>query len=180
MEDREFRPVVVAPTYNNVRTLGDIITRTQALGLPVLVVNDGSTDGTAELLAAWSGQPLTVVTHAVNRGKAAALQTGFAAARQAGYTHAASIDTDGQLDPEQIPALLDAARANPAALVVGCRNDRADDYPARSRVGRRVSNLLVRLESGVRVGDSLCGFRVYPLAFVAAVPCRVGHFGFET
>jgi uncharacterized protein (DUF2062 family) len=170
--------VVIAPTYNNASTLGDILARTARLGLPIIVVNDGSTDGTAELLA--GDRSLTALTHPRNRGKAAALNTGFAAAIDAGFTHAITIDTDGQLDPEEIPALLDAARRHPEALIVGRRKDRIDGYPTRSRMGRRVSNLLVRLESGVRVDDSQCGFRVYPLGLIAAVNCSVGHYGFET
>lgn len=179
------RPVVVAPTYNNAQTLGDILTRIAALHLPIIVVNDGSGDDTAVLL---SGDRLpqevrdllTVLTHPHNRGKAAALNTGFAAASEAGFTHAITIDTDGQLDPEEIPRLLDAARRNPKALIVGRRETQIDGYPTRSRLGRRASNLLVRLESGVRVDDSQCGFRVYPLGLISAVHCHVGHYGFET
>jgi uncharacterized protein (DUF2062 family) len=176
--------VVIAPTYNNVQTLDDILRRIQALRLPIVVVDDGSNDGTPQLLANYiatqSAPSLTVITHPKNRGKAAALTSGFAAAIAAGFTHAVTIDTDGQLDPEEIPALLDAARETPDALIVGRRDERADGYPTRSRLGRRVSNLLVRLESGLRVDDSQCGFRVYPLGLIAAVTCHVGHYGFET
>ena len=178
LQDRALRPVVVAPTYNNAGTLGDILSRIAALGLPIIVVNDGSTDGTEKLLA--GDRSLTVITHPRNRGKAAALNTGFAAAIDTGFTHAITIDTDGQLDPEEIPTLLDAARRHPEALIVGRRKDRIDGYPTRSRMGRRVSNLMVRLESGLHVDDSQCGFRVYPLGLIAAVKCSVGHYGFET
>lgn len=178
-----FRPVVIAPTYNNAKTLRGVLERVHALGLPVIVVNDGATDATAAVLAEWragGGEGARILTHPVNRGKAAALRTGFRAAADRGYTHAATIDTDGQLDPEQIPALLALAEANRHALVVGYRDDSADDYPARSRVGRRVSNLLVLMESGVRVQDSQCGLRVYPLGLVNTVECAAGRFGFET
>ena len=183
MDDLDVRPVVVAPTYNNAGTLGSILARIEAL-LPIIVVNDGSTDDTAALLASSSASArqieARVITHARNCGKAAALRSGFAAAIAAGFTHAVTIDTDGQLDPEEIPRLLEAARREPTALIVGLRDEQAQDYPARSRIGRRVSNLLVRLESGVRVDDSQCGFRVYPLGLIASVRCRVGHYGFET
>ena len=88
--------------------------RVRALDLPLIVVNDGSTDETAAVLAAMSqsDRSIMVLTHPHNRGKAAALATGFAAASQAGYTHAVTIDTDGQLDPEQIPSLLSLARSH--------------------------------------------------------------------
>src|SRR4051794_20824523 len=109
MEDFALRPVVVAPTFNNAGTLGDVVGRCVALGLPAIVVNDGSTDGTEDLLREMAGESVIVVTHARNRGKAAALQTGFAVACERGFTHAVTIDTDAQLDPEEIPALLEAA-----------------------------------------------------------------------
>jgi uncharacterized protein (DUF2062 family) len=180
--DVAFRPVVIAPSYNNERTVRGVLERVVGLGLPVIAVNDGATDGTAAVLAEWAGgrRDVRVVTHEVNRGKGEALRTGFREAAAMGYTHAATIDTDGQLDPEQIPALLVVAAGRPEALVLGYRDDEAADYPRRSRVGRRVSNTFVWMESGVRVRDSQCGFRVYPLGLVDAVRCRAGRYGFET
>jgi glycosyltransferase involved in cell wall biosynthesis len=130
IQDRPVRPVVIAPTYNNVQTLEDILTRIEALGLSILVVNDGSSDGTAQILANHVSDQctssVTVITHPQNRGKAAALTSGFTAAIKAGFTHAVTIDTDGQLDPKEIPALLHAARANPEALIIGRRDDQAE------------------------------------------------------
>lgn len=176
-------PVVVAPSYNNAGTLADVLTRVAAQGLPILLVNDGCTDATEHVFAAWHrAHPradAAMLRHRHNRGKAAALKTGFAAAMQAGYTHALTIDTDGQHDPELIPRLLDAAAREPLAYVLGVRDDRQADYPARSRLGRRLSNLFIRLACGLRVADSQCGMRVYPLALVRAVRCRAGRFGFE-
>jgi uncharacterized protein (DUF2062 family) len=179
-----FNPVVVAPTYNNAGTLAGVLRRLDAQGVPVLVVNDGSTDGTAAVLADWLARPrdhqAEVRTHPRNRGKAMALRTGFAAAAELGYTHALTIDTDGQLAPEQVPDFLAAARANPAALVLGTRDASAADYPGKSKLGRRVSNLLVWMECGRRVSDSQCGLRVYPLATAERLACRSGRYGFET
>src|SRR5439155_26580055 len=180
-EVQAFSPAIVAPTFDNVRTLGDVVARLARLGLAVIVVNDGSTDATAEVLAELSQQlPIQVVTHARNYGKAAALRSGFAVAQAAGHTHAVTIDTDGQLDPADIPALLDAARAAPRALILGTRDETAADYPRRSRTGRRVSNLLERLESGLRISDIQCGVRVYPLGLLKVARCRAGRYGFET
>jgi uncharacterized protein (DUF2062 family) len=180
-EHRSFSPAIVAPTYDNARTVAAIVTRVTELGLHVFVVNDGSTDDTAAVLTELAQNPrVTVLTHEVNRGKAAALLAGFAAAEAAGHTHALTIDTDGQLDPEQIPSLLAIARDEPEAFVIGTRDVTAADYPGRSRLGRRVSNLLVRLESGLKVSDSQCGFRVYPLRMMRDVTCRAGRYGFET
>ena len=183
MRPDTFAPVVVAPTHNNRNTLEDIMARVRAQGLPLIVVNDGSTDDTAAVLASprWNDAPdVSVITHLGNRGKAAALRTAFDAAAAVGFTHAATMDTDGQLEPEQIPKLLSLARAEPRALVIGTRDENTEGYPAKNRLGRRLSNLFVWMESGVRVSDSQCGFRVYPLDFVRSCRCRSGRYGYET
>ena len=175
-----FRPCLVLPTYNNAGTLAGIVDRTLALGLPVYVIDDGSTDATRQALETFrAADRLTVLTHPVNRGKAAAMQTAFSAAQADGHTHALTLDTDGQLAPEQAPDLLQASARNPHALVIGRRKRSIENYPACSRFGRRLSNLMIRLECGVRVDDSQCGMRVYPLALLAAIPIRSGRYGFE-
>ncbi len=180
-----FSPVVVAPTYNNGRTLRSIVQRIQAHHLPLIVVNDGSTDETPQILkrlqlTADPGACTAYLAHRRNLGKAAALYTGFRAARRLGYTHAVTIDTDGQHDPHQLPQLVHLSRRCPTALVIGVRDPRLDGYPRRSLLGRQLSNLMIRLESGVRVLDSQCGMRVYPLALIERVRCRTGRFNFET
>ncbi len=179
-----FSPVVIAPTYNNARTIGDILQRVQRLCLPVIVINDGSTDDTAQELAAWaSSRPADktmVLTHAANQGKAAAMHTGFRAALDAGHTHAVTIDTDGQLNPEEIPALLRMAEKSPNALVLGVRREVPADCPRANRLGWWMSALGIWLETGWRVLDSQCGLRVYPLRLIENVPCRAGRYGFET
>jgi uncharacterized protein (DUF2062 family) len=180
---RPFSPVVVAPTFANANTLPAVLAQLVELGLPVIVVNDGSTDGTADVLATWAAvDPAgrTVLSHGVNRGKAAALRTAFAHAAGSGLTHAVTIDTDGQLSPADVAPLLERARARPTALVLGTRAARVAGYPARSRFGRWVSNQLVWLECGQAVADSQCGLRVYPLAFANAAHCLAERYGFET
>jgi uncharacterized protein (DUF2062 family) len=178
MSDESFNPVAVAPTFNNARTLGVVVDGVLDLGLPLLVVNDGSTDETPGVLAARKG--ITVLTHSRNCGKAAALRSAFSAAMEMGFTHAVTLDTDGQHDPAEIPRLLGQARQSPQSLVLGLRDESAPGYPGKSRLGRRVSNLFIRMESGVRVEDSQCGMRVYPLGLVRAVKTYAGRFGFET
>jgi uncharacterized protein (DUF2062 family) len=177
-----FTPVVIAPTHNNAGTLADVVRRVRAQGVPVIVVNDGSTDDTARLLADLAAEDpeITALTQPRNLGKAAALVAGFDHASAAGYTHAVTIDTDGQLDPEQIPALLALARRTPDGLIIGQRDENIEGYPSKNRLGRRVSNLFVWMQCGVRVADSQCGFRVYPLDFLKETRCRAGRYGFET
>lgn len=179
-----FKPVVLLPTYNNGQTLAGVLQRIVELKIPLIVVNDGSTDATPRILESWlasqSEVPVRVLTHPVNRGKAAALRTGFAHASAEGFTHAVTIDSDGQLDPEQIPELLAAAARQPEALILGVRDAIRADYPARSRWGRALSNGMIYLECGRHVSDSQCGFRVYPLDRLGSLRCNSGRFGYET
>ncbi|WP_428939664.1 DUF2062 domain-containing protein [Fontivita pretiosa] len=179
-----YRPVVVAPTYDNIRSLPQVLEQLDRLGLDVIVVNDGSRDGTDKALAAWQDQATTtrrfVITHPTNRGKAAALKSGFHQAVAMGYTHAVTIDTDGQHDPRDVPRLLAASRRRPDSLVLGVRDIRADGYPRLNRLGRRISNLLVCWQSGSRIQDSQCGLRVYPLSLIGQLKLRWGRYGLET
>jgi glycosyltransferase involved in cell wall biosynthesis len=173
-----FSPVILAPTFNNSTSLSEVLSRIEQLHLPVIVINDGSTDQTPAILERFDS--IMVVNHPRNLGKAAALQTGFQAAEKMGYTHAVTIDTDGQHNPEQIPELLDAARQSPQALILGRRERQIAGYPWRSRLGRAISNGLVWLESGLRVDDTQCGLRVYPLELVARASCFASRYGYET
>jgi glycosyltransferase involved in cell wall biosynthesis len=181
-----FSSVIIVPTYNNSRTLADILNRIDNIGLPVIVVNDGSTDSTLHILAGWRSAGVTspatriVVEHAGNFGKAAALLTGFSIARERGYTHAVTIDSDGQLYPEQIPDLLAVARAHSDALVLGVRDASRSNYPIKSRWGRELSNYLIWLECGKFITDSQCGLRVYPLAMVTILKCGARRYCYET
>jgi uncharacterized protein (DUF2062 family) len=180
-----FRLVVVAPTYNNARTLGELLEAISCrLRLDLIVVNDGCEDDSTQILDRWSSSSETssgrwIVTHETNRGKGAALRSGFDCARELGFTHALTIDTDGQHDVADVPPMIRLARERPEALLVGARARCIDGYPWLSRFGRRVSNVFVRIESGARVSDSACGLRVYPLDLVRQVNARSARFGFE-
>ena len=178
------RPVVIAPTFNNAGTLLDVLARIERVGVPIIVVNDGSSDGTADDLCNWQAAkhatPVWVETHPRNRGKEAALRTGFAKAEAEGFSHAVTIDTDGQLDPEQIPDLLREAGDNPNALVLGRRSDLLAGLPRANRLAWWLSALGIWLNTGRRVPDSQCGLRVYPLALLRVIRCRSRRYGFET
>lgn len=181
-EVSRFHPVVIAPTFDNARTLAAVVSRIGELGWPIIVIDDGCRDGSDQILRSFQSalRWYTVLTHQDNRGKAAALHTGFEHAVAMGFTHAVTIDTDGQLDPAQIPDFLEAARQSPQALVIGRRDAGVAGYPAASRAGRFWSNLAVWWESGLRVQDSQCGFRVYPLPLTLSLRCRAERYGFET
>ena len=156
----------VIPTYNNARTVADIVRRTKAVCNDVIVVNDGSTDNTLQELQLF-GNTITVITYSRNRGKGYALRRGLEAARTAGYDYAVTIDSDGQHRPEEIPQLVSAIGSN-STLVVGSRNLQANGMPAGNTFANRFSNFWFRLQTGINLPDTQTGFRVYPLH---SLPC---------
>ena len=148
--------LVIIPTYNNAGTLENVLQRCLDQGLPVLVVDDGSTDGTPEILARL-GVPF--VRHPQNQGKGRALKTGFMEARKQGYQYALTIDSDGQHYPEDIPALL--AEKGERTLVVGSRSQMGAD--GGGSFANRFSNFWFHLYTGVSLPDTQTGFRLYSL-----------------
>jgi glycosyltransferase involved in cell wall biosynthesis len=168
---------VVIPVYNHGRTLREVVDATRALGLPMVVVDDGSTDGGPERLASVPG--VRLLRHPANRGKGAALMTGFhAAAAQADW--AITLDADGQHDPQDAPGLIAAIPPNQRPIIVGRRQGMAGQgAPWTSRFGRGFSNFWIRRAGGPRVTDSQSGFRIYPLPEVLRLDVRAQRYQFE-
>ena len=155
----------VIPTYNNARTVADIVRRTLAVCPTVIVVNDGSTDDTLAVLDPLRAD-IQLITYSRNRGKGHALRLGLEAARIAGYDYAATVDSDGQHSPEEIPTLINALPTTHyplPTLVVGSRNIQADGMPAGNTFANRFSNFWFRLQTGISLPDTQTGFRLYPL-----------------
>jgi glycosyltransferase involved in cell wall biosynthesis len=171
-------PAVLIPNYDNARTLGDVISRALDELPDVLVVDDGSRDESARVLENFRAR-IRIERHDVNRGKGAALKTGFAALLAAGFTHAIALDADGQHFPEDLPAVLAEARAHPAALVIGARDMKAAGAPRKSRFGLSCANAALRLFTGVRCRDTQSGFRVYPLAAITALELKGERYDLE-
>ena len=149
--------VVIIPTYNNAGTLKDVLSRTLAQGLPIVVVDDGCTDGTREILSGF--KDVTVIAHPKNQGKGAALKTAFRWALEKGYSYAVTIDSDGQHYPEDIPELLKAKGER--TIVVGSRTTRGAN--AGGSFANRFSNFWFTAYTGIRLTDTQTGFRLYPL-----------------
>jgi glycosyltransferase involved in cell wall biosynthesis len=158
--------LVLIPSYNPGAKVLDTVRAALAQWAPVWVVVDGSTDGSAESLQALAGdvEHLTVIVLPENRGKGAAVLAGLDRAAAAGYTHVLTMDSDGQHPADLIPAFMAASQAEPAAMVLG-KPVFAADAPALRVNGRKVSNAWANLETlWMGIGDSLYGFRVYPVA----------------
>jgi glycosyltransferase involved in cell wall biosynthesis len=158
--------LVLIPSYDTGPILVDTVRAARAQWNPVWVVLDGSADGSRERLAPLAAQDpgLRVLELAVNSGKGAAVLHGIRAAAAAGFTHALTMDADGQHPAALIAEFMAASRAVPDAMILGVPVFDASAPPVRVR-GRKVSNWWANLETlWGGIGDSLFGFRVYPIA----------------
>ncbi len=156
---------VLIPSYNPGPGVVDTVLAARAQWTPVWVVVDGSTDGSAERLQrlAKNDPGLRVIVLPENRGKGSAVLEGISQAANEGFTHALTMDSDGQHPVDLIPAFIAASLADPAAMVLG-RPVFDADAPALRVNGRKVSNGWANLETlWMGIGDSLYGFRVYPI-----------------
>lgn len=155
--------IALIPAYNEVRYIADVVRRTLA-HVPVVVIDDGSTDGTAAA-AALAGAK--VLAHTVNQGKGKALNTGFDYAVQRGVAAAITLDADGQHDPDEIPAFIEAFRAGRGDLIIGQRT--FAQMPAKSQFGNRTGTFLLGLAMGQPVPDNQSGYRLLSRAVMAQV-----------
>ena len=165
------RFAVVIPAYNHHQRVGDVVKKAKVLGFPIFVIDDGSTDSTDDILKKIKG--ITLLRHDINRGKGAALITGFTAAA-ACADWAITIDADGQHNPKDAENLIHALIKNKELsaeqskistlnrpIVVGTRQDMVGpDVPWTSRFGRGFSNFWVWASGGPLISDSQSGFRM--------------------
>lgn len=177
MDAAPFRPAGLIPSYQCAATIAPVVAAARRHIEPVLVVDDGSDDGTGDRARLAGAE---VIRHGRNRGKGAALVTGMRHLAARGFTHAVTMDGDGQHLGSEIPKVLAVAHAQPDAIVVGVRIIGQQAVAAVNLLGNRVANLAVRLAAGVPVGDTQSGFRVYPLASVLALPVDGERFEYET
>lgn len=150
---------VVIPAFNEAATIRDVAERALAQVPLVIVVDDGSTDGTSEALA---GLDLVLLRNAGNLGKAGSLRRGADEALQRGAQAVVTLDGDGQHCPEDIPLLLAAWREAPGGIVIGSRLHRRGLIPPARYWANRVANFWIGLAAGYAIADSQSGFRVYP------------------
>ena len=167
---------VVIPVYNHELTIQRVV-RDARQSFPVIVVNDGSTDGTAKLLGSEEG--ITVVSLPRNEGKGAALLVGFSKAGELGFTHAITIDADGQHPTDALARFAATSRAHPGALIIGVRDLKRAGAPLARRLPNSLSTFWFRFETGVQLSDTQCGFRVYPLAAVRQLRIKAGRYAYE-
>jgi glycosyltransferase involved in cell wall biosynthesis len=168
---RESTQLVLIPSYNTGPRLQQTVREARRFWTPVWLIIDGSTDGTGEGLARLAADDpgLHLLIRPDNAGKGAALLDGFRHAAAAGFTHALTMDADGQHPAAAIPEFMSLSAANPQALILGLPIFDGTAPSVRVK-GRKVSNWLARAETlGADIGDALCGFRVYPIEDLLAV-----------
>lgn len=168
---------VIIPTYNNHKTLRRVIDGVLKYTQNCIVVNDGSTDTTEEILSSYP--QITILSLARNRGKGNALREGFKKAKELNYKYAITIDSDGQHYPDDIPVFLDnLENSEKKVLLIGSRNMNQDGVPKKSSFGNKFSNFWFWFETGITLEDTQSGYRLYPLQ---AIPNRffTNKFEFE-
>jgi len=168
---------VIIPVYNHEHGIVGVAQKALELNLPVFVVDDGSTDSSYEKIRNYPG--IHLLRHAENRGKGAALLTGFAAAEKIA-DWAITIDADGQHDPQDALDMMAAIPENERPLVVGTRQGMVGKKaPWTSRFGRKFSNFWIVLAGGPRMADSQSGFRIYPLPEALELNVAARRYQFE-
>lgn len=154
---------VIIPTYNNAGTIADVVQRSLLQCSDVIVVCDGCTDNTLEILNGLKERPC-IVELKKNSGKGAALKAGFRYALEKGFAYAITLDGDAQHYPEDIPVLLAANQKHPGALIVGERKGLdAADRSSGSKFANSFSNFWFALQTGRYLKDTQTGYRLYPL-----------------
>jgi glycosyltransferase involved in cell wall biosynthesis len=167
---------VAIPAFQAAPSVGDVVRRTRALMPDVLVVDDGSRDGTADAARAAGAE---VVSHPVNRGKGAALVTAFRVLFARGCEAVVTVDADGQHLPEEIPKLMEAARGG-ASLVLGTRDHLFREMVPARRLANRLSSVAISWAAGRPLSDVQTGFRLYARPLLEATGFRESRFDAES
>lgn len=173
----QYRTCVIIPTYNNADTLPAVIAGVAAYTRNIIVVNDGSTDDTALVLAPLSH--IDSISYTKNKGKGWALQKGFERALQSGYTYAISIDSDGQHFAKDLPVFLEKLHMLKDAIIIGARNMNQSSVPGKSSFGYRFSNFWFKIETGIDAPDTQSGYRLYPVALMKDMHFFTRKYEFE-
>lgn len=174
----ELKCCVIIPTYNNAKTLKKVIDDVLQYTSHLIIVNDGSTDTTSEILENYKSN-VEQISFSKNKGKGKALREGFKKAIQLGYKFAITIDSDGQHFAEDIPVFIAELEKSKEILLIGSRNMTHDSVPKNSSFGNKFSNFWFWVETGISLTDTQSGFRLYPLEEIGKMKFYTSKFEFE-
>ncbi len=167
---------ILIPAYNAGKTILPVVRETLEHGLPVVVVDDGSTDDTSGLL---SGLPLTLLRHKQNLGKGAALKTGFAWAIGSGFNGVVTVDADGQHDVSAIPSLIASAQSGSLGILIASRYYQFQKMAGLRKIWNRIGVWCIRKRTGLEITDSQSGFRYYSGELLNKVPLKSNGYALE-
>mgnify|MGYP001050908059 CR=1 FL=1 len=174
----DLKACVIIPTYNNASTIAGVIKSVQQYTPNIIVINDGSTDATRQLIAEIPN--IYTVNYEPNRGKGWALRTGFKKAIDLGYQYAITIDSDGQHFANDLPVFIKKLQEEGSALIMGARNmETADNVPGKSSFGNKFSNFWYKVETGITLPDTQTGYRLYPLEPISKMKFFTSRYEFE-
>lgn len=156
-----FKTCIIIPTYNNATALVEVINDVYQYSDHIIVVNDGSTDNTTEILQNYPA--LQLISYPKNTGKGWALRKAFKYAIEKGYAYAITIDSDGQHFAKDLPLFFEKLKEYPKAIIIGARNMNQNSVPGGSSFGNKFSNFWFKVETGKSCPDTQSGYRLYPL-----------------
>ena len=168
---------VLLPTYNNAQTLKAVIENVLEYTQSVIVVNDGSTDNTSEILAAFP--QVKNVSYSKNQGKGWAMRKGFEYALSLGFEYAITMDTDGQHFAKDLPVFIEELKHKKNAIIIGSRNLNQNNVPGKSSFGNKFSNFWFKLETGIDMPDTQSGYRLYPIKALNKISFFTKKYEFE-
>lgn len=169
---------VIIPTYNNAATIAGVINDVLEYTPNVIVINDGSTDDTRNIITETPN--IYTVNYEPNRGKGWALRTGFKRAIELGYQYAITIDSDGQHFAKDLPVFINKLQEEGPALIMGARNmNTAENVPGKSSFGNKFSNFWYKVETGIELPDTQTGYRLYPLEPISKMRFFTHKYEFE-
>jgi len=171
------RCCVVIPTYNNARFIESLLNDVLGYCRDVIVVNDGCTDHTADILVNF--KDIRVITFPENMGKGRALKAGFNHALDLDFEYAITLDSDNQHTARDLPAFLDSLDQESDAIVIGARLLKQNNVPRKNRLANRLSSYWFKVATGLRLKDTQSGYRLYPIRALKGIRLFSGRYEFE-
>lgn len=168
--------LIAVPTYNNAGTIGRIVAELKVYANAILVINDGSTDGT---LAILKSSDVKYISYQKNRGKGYAIRQSFKYAVERGYDYVLTIDSDGQHYPSDLAVFARDILSHPDSLIIGARNLKADNMPSKNTFANKFSNFWYQVETGKRLEDTQSGYRLYPMRKIVNLSFLSNRYEFE-